>query len=125
MKQRARRSRRVELADEVHTQRLWLCDPARGCGPTNFRGFNAARLSIAGMSRSPLELALAARDVERVRSCISDGSDVDLPFGDGLTPLCRAAALGERKILKLLLAANAADAAAAAGAAALAAAASC
>ena len=59
------------------------------------------------MERGPLELALAARDYEGVRKAIADGADVNLPFADALTPLCRAAALGERRILKVLLSAGA------------------
>ena len=57
--------------------------------------------------RGPLETALAARDCDGVRLAIADGADVNKPFGDGLTPLCRASALGEWRILKLLIAANA------------------
>ena len=54
-------------------------------------------------TKSPLELALAARDCAGVQKAIEDGAELDLPFGDGLTPLCRASALGERRIVKLLL----------------------
>ena len=42
-----------------------------------------------------------------VRLAIADGEDTSRAFADGLTPLCRMAALGERRILKLLLAAKA------------------
>ena len=61
----------------------------------------------AALSRGPLEAALAARDCDAVRKAIEAGADVNAPFGDGLTPLCRMAALGERRILKLLLCAKA------------------
>ena len=54
--------------------------------------------------KNPLELALAARDCAAVQAVIESGEiDLNTPFGDGLTPLCRAAALGERRIVKLLL----------------------
>ena len=42
-----------------------------------------------------------------VRLAITNGEDASRAFADGLTPLCRMAALGERRILKILLAANA------------------
>ena len=62
---------------------------------------------MAAIKKGPLELALAQRSAEAARQAISDGALVNEPFADGLTPLCRAAALGEKKILKLLVAANA------------------
>ena len=84
-------------------------------------------------ARGPLEIALAARDCDGahslqptsarppliahaphvprvfagVRLAITNGEDASRAFADGLTPLCRMAALGERRILKILLAANA------------------
>ena len=57
--------------------------------------------------RGPLEVALATSDCDGVRAAIARGEDVDAPFADGLTALCRASALGERRILRLLLAAHA------------------
>ena len=42
-----------------------------------------------------------------VRLAISNGEDASRAFADGLTPLCRMAALGERRILKILLASKA------------------
>ena len=42
-------------------------------------------------------MALAARDCEGVKSAIANGADVNAPFADGLTPLCRASALGEKR----------------------------
>jgi ankyrin repeat protein len=42
-----------------------------------------------------------------VRLAITNGEDASRAFADGLTPLCRMAALGERRILKILLAARA------------------
>ena len=70
-------------------------------------GSMAVNKTVSAPNRGPLELALAARDVEAVRVAISSGADVNQSFADGLTPLCRMAALGERRILKLLLNANA------------------
>ena len=83
---------------------------------TQFRPSNASKdwlatvkmaPNVSAPHRGPLELALAARDVEAVRVAIANGADVNQCFADGLTPLCRMAALGERRILKLLLSANA------------------
>jgi hypothetical protein len=70
-------------------------------------GSMAVNKKVSAPHRGPLELALAARDVEAVRVAIASGADVNQCFADGLTPLCRMAALGERRILKLLLNANA------------------
>ena len=42
-----------------------------------------------------------------MRLAITNGEDASRAFADGLTPLCRMAALGERRILKILLAAKA------------------
>jgi hypothetical protein len=42
-----------------------------------------------------------------VRLAIANGEDASRAFADGLTPLCRMAALGERRILKVLLGARA------------------
>ena len=52
---------------------------------------------MADTKRSPLEIAIANRDGDGVRAAIADGADLNAPFADGLTPLCRAAALGEKR----------------------------
>ena len=67
----------------------------------------AAPKATVGGQRSPIEVALAARDSAGVRAAIESGCDVNAPFADGLTALCRASALGERRIVKLLLSAGA------------------
>ena len=59
------------------------------------------------IERTALEKALSLTDVDMVRRAIANGADVNLPFSDALTPLCRAAAVGERRILKQLLLAKA------------------
>ena len=60
------------------------------------------------MPRTELELALTSRDKSAVAAALAKGEDVvNQPFDDGLTALCRTAALGEWRILKLLLAAKA------------------
>ena len=57
----------------------------------------------AAMPKSSLEIALAARDCAGVQAAIEEGADLNVPFADGLTPLCRASALGERRMMKILL----------------------
>ena len=90
----------------------------------------AKQPSTTAAARGPLEIALAARDCDGVctasshqktcaaltcqarvpagvRLAIANGEDASRAFADGLTPLCRMAALGERRILKVLIAAKA------------------
>ena len=91
---------------------------------------DAKQPSTTAAARGPLEIALAARDCDGVctasshqktcaaltcqarmstgvRLAIANGEDASRAFADGLTPLCRMAALGERRILKVLIAAKA------------------
>ena len=91
---------------------------------------DAKQPSTTAAARGPLEIALTARDCDGVctasshqktcaaltcqarmsagvRLAIANGEDASRAFADGLTPLCRMAALGERRILKVLIAAKA------------------
>ena len=87
---------RILYSDQLTVTISW-CRSVRDCSA------QAGSMS----KRSPLEIALAARDAGGVRASIEGGADINLPFADNLTPLCRAAALGAQRILKLLLAAGA------------------
>lgn len=66
-------------------------------------------LISAGFSSAPDPIAEAARrgDVDRVRSLIESGADVNAAGGDGMTPLHWAADRGDLEVARLLLAAGA------------------
>ncbi len=67
----------------------------------------AATLVWAAPLDAPVADAAEQRDIERVRSLLKDGADVNVAQGDGMTALHWAAEHGDLDILEMLIAAGA------------------